>query len=321
MNEKSDLDAACEFYDLNYEFLGEWHLEVGKKQTLGNKSDRSCRFCGKSPPDASFRLDAHAIPESLGNKSLFTAYECDACNQAFGSGIENDFGNWSKPMRTMARIKGKSGIPTIKEGTSGSWRVEFGEAGLEIKQYEKDPIVEIDENAKRLTIRLRRDPYTPVAVLKAFVKMGLSLIPESELPNFQAALSWIKNPDHQIGLVASRFPVLYAFVPGPKPFPNISIYVLRRKQNAAPTPYVTFVLAYGNEVFQVFLPSPEMDRCIDGQQISVRPFPNPYDVSPSDFGATRRGTLELTGRDEIRGDETAITMGFEQVNFTVNGVS
>ncbi len=168
----------------------------------------------------------------------------------------------------MARIRGKSGVPTIKKGSSGGWRVALGETGFEIKHYEDDPIVELDETAKRLTIRLRRDPYTPVAGLKAFVKMGLSLIPESELPNFQAALSWIKNPDHQIGLVA-KFPVLYAFVPGPTPFPNISIYVLRRKPNAVATPYTTFVIAYGNEVFQVFLPSPEKDLCIDGLEISI----------------------------------------------------
>jgi hypothetical protein len=34
--------------------------------------------------------EAHALPESISNKSLFTYYECDACNQAFGEGCEND---------------------------------------------------------------------------------------------------------------------------------------------------------------------------------------------------------------------------------------
>tara|TARA_R110002110_G_scaffold98919_4_gene253023 strand:- start:5784 stop:6746 length:963 start_codon:yes stop_codon:yes gene_type:complete len=320
MNEKSEMEAACDFYDQNYDVLDEWHLVIGKKETLGTKTDRKCRFCGKSQPDVSFRLDAHAIPEALGNKSLFTAYECDDCNQTFGGGIENDLGNWSKPMRTMARIKGKSGVPTIKKGSSGGWRVEYGETGFEIKHYEDDPIVELDEEAKKLTITLRRDPYTPVAVLKAFVKIGLSLIPESEVPNFGTALSWIRTEDHQIGLV-SGFPVLYAFVPGPKPFPNISIYLLRRKPSAAPTPYMTYVIAYGNEVFQIFLPSPEKDQEINGQQISIRPFPNPYDLNPSSYGAVRRGTINLMGRDEVKGDVTKITMGFDQANLVAGDSS
>jgi len=37
------------------------------------------------------------------------------------------------------------------------------------------------------------DTYTPIAVLKAFTKMALSILPEAELPNFQAALSWVRN--------------------------------------------------------------------------------------------------------------------------------
>jgi hypothetical protein len=51
-------------------------------------------FCGESSPEDTFKLEAHALPEALGNKSLTTTYECDACNQGFGRGIENDFGHW-----------------------------------------------------------------------------------------------------------------------------------------------------------------------------------------------------------------------------------
>ena len=63
-----------------------------------------------------FKHDALAIPEFLGNKRIFANYECDSCNQFFGSGIETDLGNWTKPSRTFARIRGKRGVPSIKEG-------------------------------------------------------------------------------------------------------------------------------------------------------------------------------------------------------------
>jgi hypothetical protein len=95
---------AFRFYEESYDGLGQWILAPGKRVFLGVKDNRCCRFCGKRSPEVSFRQDAHAISELMGNKSLFTYYECDACNKLFGDGIETDFGNWSKPMRTLARI-------------------------------------------------------------------------------------------------------------------------------------------------------------------------------------------------------------------------
>jgi hypothetical protein len=47
-----------------------------------------------------------------------------------------------------------------------------------------------------MTFKLKRNPYTPVATLEAFVRMGLSLMPPKELPNFQKALEWINQRDH-----------------------------------------------------------------------------------------------------------------------------
>jgi hypothetical protein len=77
----------------------------------------------------------HAVSEMLVNKSLFTAYECDMCDGDFGKGIEQDLGNWSKPMRTMAWIRGKSGVPTSTRSTHqlASCR---SEAGVSLRRAE-----------------------------------------------------------------------------------------------------------------------------------------------------------------------------------------
>ena len=98
--QKADIEQALSFYAAFYELIGSWALQPGKKEpVLGKTGIQSCRFCGGSSPEVSFQQEAHAIPEALGNKTLFTSYECDNCNQKFGRGIENDLGNWSKPMR------------------------------------------------------------------------------------------------------------------------------------------------------------------------------------------------------------------------------
>jgi HNH endonuclease len=176
-------------------------LRPGDKVVLGETANRVCRFCGKTSPAVTFKPEAHAIPELLGNKSITATYECDACNQFFGSGIENDLGNWSKPLRSFARIRGKSGVPTLKKGgPNPGWRIEYEETGFKVTSYENEPLFEIDEANKKITFELKRDSYTPVAVLKALVKIGLTLMPETEIGNFVHSLAWIQNPDHSLVL-------------------------------------------------------------------------------------------------------------------------
>ena len=299
------------FYEESYSCIGQWLLKPGKKVILRSSQSGVCRFCSLTAPNVTFKDEAHAIPESLGNTSLFTKYECDDCNQFFGRGIENDFGNWSKPQRTMSRIRGKKGVPTLKKGSSGGWRVEHGPVGLEVTQYEDDPIAVVNEATNEITLTLRRDPYTPVGVLKAFTKMALSLLPEEELPHFHAAGAWIRNTDHQAGLVKT-FPVLHTFVPGDDPSINIAVILLRRRTNDLPVPYVTFVLTYGNEVFQTVLPSPERDVAISGQKVKFPYFPTPYELNRNlEQVAPMRRELDLTGRSLVKGETIQTVMRYE----------
>ena len=120
-------DEMITFYNEHYDFIGEWFVRPGTKIVLGDTNKRVCRFCSLQPLTVKFSKVAHAIPEAIGNKSIETEYECDNCNELFGEGIEHDLGNWSKPMRTMARIRGKTGVPTLKRGGTTGWRIEYEE--------------------------------------------------------------------------------------------------------------------------------------------------------------------------------------------------
>jgi hypothetical protein len=304
-------NTALDFYAEQYDIVGNWIVKHGTPAvTFGETRNRRCRFCSLRPPEATFRLQAHAIPESLGNRTLFSAHECDACNQAFGRGIENEFGNWSKPLRTFARIKGKSGIPTIKKGGDGGWRLEFDTDGLQVTQGEDNPVMEVNKDAKTLTFRLRRDPYIPEAVLKAFVKMGLSLIPDENLPDFGTALAWVADPYHSKPL-GSEGIVLATFLPGPTARDTISLVVLRRKDDYLRLPFVIFVLCYGNELFQVALPSPEKNWALVGTQVELPPFPHPIDLASSPHGQPYRYYPNLLGNAVVRDEEVTITMRYD----------
>ena len=300
---------ALRFYEENYTSIGQWIIEPEKKTVLRSSQPGVCRFCGLGVPIVIFKDEAHAIPRSLGNTSLTTKYECDACNHFFGNGIENDFGNWSKPMRTICRIRGRKGVPTLQKTPYGGWRIEHGPAGLAVTQYEEEPIAVVNEAANKIDLTLRRDPYTPVAVLKAFTKMGLTLLPESELPNFRDAMAWICSADHHASAL-NVLPVLHTYVPGDNPYGNIAAILLRRNRDDLPLPYASFVLTYGNEVFQTFLPSPLRNAGIVGRRIKFRYFPNPYALGVEAEAPMRRETIDLTGRSLVTGDTIQTTIPF-----------
>jgi HNH endonuclease len=312
-----EIAKAAAFYDQHYAgVIKPLFLRPNLKMVLGDGQNPVCRFCGRSEPSVTFKLEAHAIPEALGNKSLTTNYECDGCNQTFGRGIENDLGNWSKPSRTFARIRGKRGVPALRKGgPEPGWRIEYGSTGFNMEQYEHDPIFVVDEEKKQIRFDLKRDAYTPVAVLKAFVKIGLTLLPAEELPNFREALAWIREPDHTKGLV-KEFPALRTFRPGPMPNDLMVVMLMRRKVSVTGVPYAFLVLAYGNEVFQVFLPSPKQDAAISGQKLTFPAFPTPGGPDPARYGRAHLTLLDLTGREVIRSETVPIVLGFDQAVLT-----
>jgi hypothetical protein len=126
-----------------------------------------------------------------------------------------------------------------------------------------------------------------VAVLKAFVKIGLTLMPEEEVQNFKHVMAWVKDKDHTRKF-AEKSPVFLL----PMPSGLIAAFVLRRKQGM--TGYAFLVLGYGNEVFQVALPSQQHDAANNGKPVSVPPFLTPGSPDPERVPLTGRGLLDLT---------------------------
>lgn len=304
--------AAADFYDKHYVGAEPIFLQPGMKLMLGNSErPRHCRFCGNNEPAVSFRDEAHALPAAFGNTGLFSNYECDTCNHLFGQGIENDLGNWSEPMRTLSRIKGRNGVPTIKSPTTGKgWRVDYTNEGFQLKQYEDDPFFEIDEEAKQISFELHRDPYIPVAALKGLVKIGLTLIPEVETQHFCETFNWVRDTDHTRDFVA-ELPVIRTFIPGPMRNNLIVLMLMRRRAGVDTVPYAFFTFAYGNEVLQVFLPSPSQDKCIHGNPLTLMPFPTPGALCPARHGQPRVKVETLTGREPVRGEKVRVVLGFE----------
>ena len=305
------------FYTARYRLFFGALLTGTEPETLGSPKNQKCRFCGKSSPEVSFNQRTHAIPEAIGNKSLLTSWECDTCNHDFGIRIENDFGAWSKPLRALSGIKGKAKKAKKLKGP-GTF-LTINKHVLEVVDTEEHPAVRHHEDGKSLTFQVKREPYTPIRVLKAFVRMGLSIMPEQEIGNFTKAIEWVTRPhDDDRQFESGGMPIFRTHVSGPMPSDVIQLTLLRRRdEQSPPLPYMFLVMVYGNEQFQVVIPSDDKDR--NGTANLVH-YPHPLDLHPlPDCRVYKRDLLDLTSNDRRYGELELFGCHVEQVSETKLG--
>ena len=84
----------------NYEILASYRLDEDPPRFLGDAADPVCRFCEQSAPRASFTGAAPALPECLGNTSLWTFEECDVCRALFRESVEDDLDAFVRASRS-----------------------------------------------------------------------------------------------------------------------------------------------------------------------------------------------------------------------------
>ncbi len=295
------------FYNDNYESLTYTQkIQDSLKIRLCSEIPKSCRYCGKGENKVSFKTECHVLLEALGNRRLFAEDECDNCNGLFGRSIENHFGKWSLPFRTVSCVKGKRGFP--KMARDPYWRIESSPAGLNISMREDWKIGHVDEPNKIVCLDLLRDPYVPIAVYKTFVRMALALMPREELKNFQQVVTWILCEDHTVQLNNCCSKILYSLIPQIAPPDTVSASLSRRFTNDLNSPYMVFVLCFSNYVFQACLPAPES---LQNRNFSVT-F-SPLLFGPDHNHPIKPKILDLSGTAIVRDDTEPFIFSFESV--------
>ncbi len=308
----SGVEKALRFYLEHYDMVRHHVLTPGEKIVLSEDGERLCRFCGKGQPNVSFQNLAHAIPESLGNKSLSTTYECDTCNKEFGEGIETHLGHWTKPMRYIARIKGKKRFPQLEERPGEGWTMNYSpHSGFKIAFYADNPVATVDENTKRLGLEIKRKPYVPLAVLKAFWKMAVTLMPQDELENFNDVRRWIMTKTHES--IGGPIQIFVGFHPGPMPPGFLGVALLMRKSPDTRYPYAFIVIRYGNETFQVPVPSAQNDAQGTSNPLPFFRFPDLVD--PAVYGKSKFFTLDMSSIEQMS-DPVKVSFQAESVSST-----
>ncbi|MBB3261284.1 HNH endonuclease [Paraburkholderia sp. WP4_3_2] len=318
--ETENSSEAAAFYVRNYRLRFTFkQADVSKqpKRILRGPEPRRCRFCGRGAPEVTFRDVAHAVPELIGNRRLISEYECDTCNRFFGSGIENHFGNWSKPLRLLGGRRGKNGIPTLKGSGPSGWRIERTGNRFEIiaGANEEDRPFTASEDHRVINLALTRDPYEPVAVLKTFVKMALSVMPDDEFANFGETRDWLM--DAGTGGQLIQAPCAEWLVATSTPADSFTLHLLTRRPDAPDrVPYAFLMLSCGIQRFQVNIPCPAHDDLVAAEApIRLLAFPWP-DATEDVLHAAE---MDLSGTELVTGETISVTYRFETVEVRENG--
>lgn len=198
------------------ELLGKYRVSRygDKKQRIGTskKQERICRFCERGMPQVTFKQVAHAISESLGNKTLILHDECDECNARFSSDIEADIIEFFSIFIGFFGIRGKKGNRTAK---GHNFILKHGELHPEITLIDGE---KLPNSIKSYRLVLKgKVPISLNAVYRCLCKYVLSVLPANELEYFHETLAWVNTGHAERALpVMSQLISYHAFTNQPK---------------------------------------------------------------------------------------------------------
>ena len=218
----------------------------GIKECIGDNYQYPCRFCGRDRNHTSFRKEAHAIPDSLGNHLLFSNEECGGCNERLAT-VEDNLIHFLDVNRAMVGIKTKKG--ELPEVEGDNFVIRRAENGIGI--YAKDDIPAEKVAVKGLRLR-HRATITNQGIYKALVKMVIGMLPSEDMPHFSETIGWING-----GVTSLNLPSIYWRYSQPVQQP-ILLFFLNKHQKKN-TPYCTCVLYVCNVTFLYIIPFVDID--------------------------------------------------------------
>lgn len=289
------IDDRLEFFEKNFDLIATGIYSRGEKHFISDGERRLCRFCQKDEKDTTFNNVSHAIPECLGNHQLILVDECDKCNTFFSEKLEDHLDKFTKPYRIAGQIVGKKGIPNYRTNNKKN-RIEFNNLPT-VKSQVGEEFFVVDHEKRQITIKLHQEPHIPLAVYKALLKIAISIIKDkNELDAFRCTIHWLLNPDLTISVIKPAL-LMQTFVPGPRPTNGVVVSLFRRKAEVSAVPYAIFVIAFGNVIFQLVVPS----HIDNGVSMTFQlPFlPSPFEIKGWPYGDLKFSSYELSGTEQI----------------------
>jgi len=233
-----------------------------------NRTNKFCYFCDR--PNPTFKNTPHLIPQLLGANDTTYNFECDDCNKFFSECYENELQKFASPFLITAHIKsGNSNkFPKYKPHSSSVFSIQAVNNGndkpkIEFMNYDpKHTLIKLNEETRTGTIEIPRKGFLPLHVYKAFLKIGLGMLPEEKLDLYKPWLSWLVDKADEELPIPHQFATLYVLKLHNKKvdIPYAYLYEAKKlKIGKFEYPHHTLVLNFANLVVQVFLP-PSIDN-------------------------------------------------------------
>lgn len=295
------------YFDTCYDVARRVPFVANQRILLRDHEDeaaRRCRYCGRGKPDVRFKMDAHTVPDFLGNSSIFSMNECDDCNQHFGKGCDDHLSKQTMLARTLVGIPRKKSKESTFKSNDGTLRIDSNGSKVDIRvpapnsaddllvdKKVPDEIPLIGDTASQL--------YVPIRAAMALVKTACSVCPKEDLGQCQGAIDWLMGRQ---AVRFSQFPVYFAFTPGPIDDKVSEVVLLRRKGDGA-EPYLWCVVQFRNFRYQVFVPCCPADDSWsrEGTSLRVKLKHYPSRFGPEwPFGPTEYSWSDWSGTKAVR---------------------
>ena len=208
------------------------NIKIGES----DKSKRVCRYCNKKSPEVSFKKVAHSISEALGNKKIITNDECDACNEKFGEGIENDLILYLNLYRVFFRIRGKNGISKLK---GKNFEIK-NEETIKIDILSDEEIAVSDCNDFQVRLKTT-EKITTQNIYKTLSKYALGVIDRTQIVNFKDTIEWINGKRNIDNLPKVAILSSYDLF---STHPKLSVYLRKSEDNKLPYAVAEFRFTY-----------------------------------------------------------------------------
>lgn len=296
------INRKRKFYGENYVLHKEIVLKnvplyIGENQW----NERVCRYCNRKNGETKFRnRNAHTLPESIGNKTLFSNDECIDCNTYFGSTLESDFGNFTLFDRLFFGIQGKSNQPPKYKNRDVKCQNTISQNGCSIQLFDDSNLkfkltpdngltlftdsFSFNIHSRQGTISLPKEgkSFIPKNIFKCFVKMFLGIIDYNELKYFTDTISWVRyNNESGIALFNNRLNLLYS-VNLDMRTDTIRACVFKRMTDNIELPYMSFLLLFGHFSYQIVIPFSSKDSTLMNSKFIFHGYPNlSYMKNPS----------------------------------------
>jgi len=310
------IDDARQFQRFGeiYKFKSLTFMNDNRKD-LKPRLERTCRFCGKSHPDTTFKKDAHMVPRLIGNKHLLSDFECDICNQHF-SKFEDSFANFIGLPRTLILNRNQEKIPTFKSPDENLVIRESDEkkGTLSIEKGDEHGLIEHDKENKKFIITSTKHSFIPIDVYKCLLKIAISLNNEKEI-DYSKSLKLLMT--HELDNQVESNPLLILhkyFIPGPSfVTPYIFNWTKKPEYEEKPYPTQTLVISFLNFVYQFFVVfNPQDDWFISSKErINLNIVPPFIDKEwIIKYEKPIPDVIDLSGKDKVKGQTENVSIKY-----------